>query len=202
MPGAGGDAARRRRRARPAPAPTRSWCSAPAAARSRSSRSRATPWPRSRARATNKINAAYAFGGAELQIETVEDFLGIDINHVAIVDFAGFERPHRRDRRRQGGPRRPGLQRDLGRRVRNRSRPRRGDAPARRRSRWRGRARTTCGDTAIDGTTSIAPQFQQLIIHGHQGPPHRPAARSPTTSSRARSSAGTRRRRSSPTWAR
>jgi len=39
----------------------------------------------------DKINSAYAFGGAELQIETVEDFLGIEINHVAIVDFAGFE---------------------------------------------------------------------------------------------------------------
>ena len=40
---------------------------------------------------TNKINAAYAIGGAELQIETVEDFLGIDINHIAIVDFNGFK---------------------------------------------------------------------------------------------------------------
>jgi LCP family protein required for cell wall assembly len=39
---------------------------------------------------TNKINAAYAFGGAKLQVETVEDFLGIDIDHVAIVDFNGF----------------------------------------------------------------------------------------------------------------
>ena len=39
----------------------------------------------------DKINAAYAFGGAELQVKTVEDFLGIDINHIAIVDFAGFE---------------------------------------------------------------------------------------------------------------
>ena len=38
-----------------------------------------------------KINAAYAFGGAELQVRTVEDFLGIDINHIAIVDFNGFE---------------------------------------------------------------------------------------------------------------
>ena len=35
----------------------------------------------------------------------------------------------------------------------------------------------------------------------HQGPPHRPPPRSPTTSSRARSSAGTRRRPSSATWA-
>lgn len=38
----------------------------------------------------DKINAAYRFGGARLMIETVEQLLGIDINHVAIVDFAGF----------------------------------------------------------------------------------------------------------------
>ncbi len=37
-----------------------------------------------------KINAAYAFGGAELQVKTVEDFLGIDIDHVVILDFEGF----------------------------------------------------------------------------------------------------------------
>jgi LCP family protein required for cell wall assembly len=37
-----------------------------------------------------RINAAYAFGGAALQIKTVEAFLGIDINHVVILDFAGF----------------------------------------------------------------------------------------------------------------
>ena len=37
-----------------------------------------------------KINAAYAFGGAALQIHTVEDFLGIDIDHVVILDFQGF----------------------------------------------------------------------------------------------------------------
>ena len=37
-----------------------------------------------------KINAAYAFGGAKLQIETVEDFLGIDVDHVVILDFEGF----------------------------------------------------------------------------------------------------------------
>lgn len=41
--------------------------------------------------ATQKINAAYAFGGAALQIKTVEQFLGIEIDHVAIVDFTGFE---------------------------------------------------------------------------------------------------------------
>ena len=37
-----------------------------------------------------KINSAYAFGGAALQIRTVEDFLGIDIDHVVILDFEGF----------------------------------------------------------------------------------------------------------------
>ena len=38
-----------------------------------------------------KINAAFAFGGAKLQIETVEKFLGIKIDHVAIIDFTGFQ---------------------------------------------------------------------------------------------------------------
>lgn len=41
--------------------------------------------------APQKINAAFAFGGAALQIKTVEEFLGIQIDHVAIVDFTGFE---------------------------------------------------------------------------------------------------------------
>jgi LCP family protein required for cell wall assembly len=38
-----------------------------------------------------KINAAYAFGGAASQIQAVEDFLGIEVDHIAIVDFTGFE---------------------------------------------------------------------------------------------------------------
>jgi LCP family protein required for cell wall assembly len=38
-----------------------------------------------------KINHAYAFGGAGAEIEAVEDFLGIEVDHVAIVDFTGFE---------------------------------------------------------------------------------------------------------------
>ncbi|MCO5316530.1 MAG: LCP family protein [Solirubrobacterales bacterium] len=38
-----------------------------------------------------KINAAYAYGGAALQVETVEQFLGIDIGHVVILNFTGFE---------------------------------------------------------------------------------------------------------------
>ncbi len=37
-----------------------------------------------------KINAAYSFGGAALQIRTVEQFLGINIDHVVILDFQGF----------------------------------------------------------------------------------------------------------------
>jgi LCP family protein required for cell wall assembly len=41
---------------------------------------------------TTKINAAFAFGGAALQIKTIEKFLGIQIDHVAIVDFTGFEK--------------------------------------------------------------------------------------------------------------
>ncbi len=38
-----------------------------------------------------KINAAFAFGGAALQIKTIEQFLNVKIDHVAIVDFTGFE---------------------------------------------------------------------------------------------------------------
>lgn len=38
----------------------------------------------------NRINAAFAFGGAELLIRTIEDSLGIPIHHYAEVDMAGF----------------------------------------------------------------------------------------------------------------
>jgi LCP family protein required for cell wall assembly len=41
---------------------------------------------------TTKINAAFAFGGAALEIKTIEQFLGLKIDHVAIVDFTGFEK--------------------------------------------------------------------------------------------------------------
>jgi LCP family protein required for cell wall assembly len=41
--------------------------------------------------APQKINGAYAFGGAALQIKTIEQFLDIEIDHVAIVNFTGFE---------------------------------------------------------------------------------------------------------------
>lgn len=39
---------------------------------------------------TNKINAAYAFGGPELLVETVTAATGIDIGHYMEVDFGGF----------------------------------------------------------------------------------------------------------------
>ena len=38
----------------------------------------------------NKINSAYAVGGAKLTVRTIEKFLGINIDQVAIVDFDGF----------------------------------------------------------------------------------------------------------------
>ena len=38
-----------------------------------------------------RINAAYAYGGAAAQIEAVEGFLDLEVDHVAIVDFTGFE---------------------------------------------------------------------------------------------------------------
>jgi LCP family protein required for cell wall assembly len=37
-----------------------------------------------------KINAAYAFGGAALSIHTLESYLGIPINHLVEVDFENF----------------------------------------------------------------------------------------------------------------
>jgi LCP family protein required for cell wall assembly len=40
---------------------------------------------------TNKINAAYAIGGAKLAVKTV-DSLGLDVSHVVGVDFHGFGR--------------------------------------------------------------------------------------------------------------
>lgn len=38
-----------------------------------------------------KINAAAAYGGLALSIETISDFIDADIDHVAIIDFAGLE---------------------------------------------------------------------------------------------------------------
>jgi LCP family protein required for cell wall assembly len=40
---------------------------------------------------TNKINAAYAFGGPSLLIATVEKLTNIRVDHFLLVDFAGFK---------------------------------------------------------------------------------------------------------------
>ena len=39
---------------------------------------------------TNKINAAYTFGGPELLVKTVIDNLEVDVNNYVEIDFAGF----------------------------------------------------------------------------------------------------------------
>ena len=38
----------------------------------------------------NKINAAAAYGGAALLVETVEEFAGVEISHYVSIDFDGF----------------------------------------------------------------------------------------------------------------
>jgi LCP family protein required for cell wall assembly len=38
----------------------------------------------------NKINAAYAFGGPALAVQTIEQYLGIKVNHLIEVDFNNF----------------------------------------------------------------------------------------------------------------
>jgi LCP family protein required for cell wall assembly len=37
-----------------------------------------------------KINGAFALGGAALAIETVEEYTGVDVNHVVVVSFEDF----------------------------------------------------------------------------------------------------------------
>ncbi len=39
---------------------------------------------------SNRVNASFAFGGAQLLIQTIKDNLGIQINHYMSVDFVGF----------------------------------------------------------------------------------------------------------------
>jgi polyisoprenyl-teichoic acid--peptidoglycan teichoic acid transferase len=38
----------------------------------------------------NKINAAFAFGGAPLAVRTLENLTGVRMDHVALIDFEGF----------------------------------------------------------------------------------------------------------------
>lgn len=39
-----------------------------------------------------KVNAAYAFGGAELARQVISNFLGIDIKYYIVIDYDGFEK--------------------------------------------------------------------------------------------------------------
>jgi LCP family protein required for cell wall assembly len=41
-------------------------------------------------RGTDKVNAAYAYGGPRLAVDTVEAVTGLEVNHVVVVDFASF----------------------------------------------------------------------------------------------------------------
>jgi len=40
---------------------------------------------------STKINAAFAWGGTPLMVQTVEEYTGVRIDHVLMVDFAGFK---------------------------------------------------------------------------------------------------------------
>ena len=40
----------------------------------------------------NKINAAFAFGGAPLLVDTVQGMLGVKVDHVAMIGSEGFKR--------------------------------------------------------------------------------------------------------------
>ena len=39
----------------------------------------------------DKINAAFAFGGAPLLVQTMQDLIGVRIDHVAMIGFEGFK---------------------------------------------------------------------------------------------------------------
>lgn len=41
---------------------------------------------------TNRVNAAYVFGGPDLLVETIQQETGIPINHYVEIDFGGFGR--------------------------------------------------------------------------------------------------------------
>jgi len=47
-------------------------------------------WVEIPGRSDNKINAALAFGGVPLTVQTVENLLDTRIDHVAVLDFEGF----------------------------------------------------------------------------------------------------------------
>ncbi|NUR09745.1 MAG: LCP family protein [Nocardioidaceae bacterium] len=38
-----------------------------------------------------KINAAFSFGGPKLYVQTIQDFTGLHIDHLAVIDWTGFK---------------------------------------------------------------------------------------------------------------
>ena len=42
-------------------------------------------------RGTNKLNAAYSYGGPGLYIQTIEKLTGLRIDHLAVIDWTGFK---------------------------------------------------------------------------------------------------------------
>ena len=57
----------------------------------RSSRSRVTPGSTCPGYGMNKINAAFSFAGPSLTIQTVELLTSVRIDHLAVIDWSGFE---------------------------------------------------------------------------------------------------------------
>ncbi len=47
--------------------------------------------PQGRGGRDAKINASFAWGGVPLMVQTVEKFTGVRVDHVTMVDFAGFK---------------------------------------------------------------------------------------------------------------
>ena len=43
-------------------------------------------------RSKDKINAAFAYGGAPLLVQTIQGLVGVPVDHVAIIDFEGFKK--------------------------------------------------------------------------------------------------------------
>lgn len=48
-------------------------------------------WVQIPGKGTNKINAAYALGGPQLYIQTIEKITGLRIDHLAVIDWNGFK---------------------------------------------------------------------------------------------------------------
>lgn len=48
-------------------------------------------WVKFPGRGRGKINAAYAYGGPSLLVQTVEQLTAVRVDHFAVIDFAGFQ---------------------------------------------------------------------------------------------------------------